>query len=83
MRYHLFQNSIRKMFKTAKVFSRKLTVKFQASTTVIERPKESMLLSLSVRHLQAVFVLSAIRFIASYESMKAQEFLCKGAYSVT
>ena len=35
MRYHLFLNSIRKMVKTTKVFSRKLAVKFQSSTTVL------------------------------------------------
>ena len=34
MRYHLFLNSIRKMVTTTKVFSRKLAVKFQSSTTV-------------------------------------------------
>ena len=34
MRYHLFLNFIRKMVKTTKVFSRKLAVKFQSSTTV-------------------------------------------------
>ena len=34
MRYHFFLNSIRKMVKTTKVFSKKLTVKFQSSTTV-------------------------------------------------
>ena len=34
MRCHLFLNSIRKMVKTTKVFSRKLAVKFQSSTTV-------------------------------------------------
>ena len=34
MRYHLFLYSIRKMFKITKVFSRKLAVKFQSSTTV-------------------------------------------------
>ena len=35
MRYHLFLNSIRKMVKTTKVFSRKLAVNFQSSTTVL------------------------------------------------
>ena len=35
MRYHLFLNSIRNMVKTTKVFSRKLAVNFQSSTTVI------------------------------------------------
>ena len=34
IRYHLFLNSIRKMIKTTKVFSRKLAVKFQLSNTV-------------------------------------------------
>ena len=34
MRYHLFLNSIRNMVKTTKVFSRKLAVNFQSSTTV-------------------------------------------------
>ena len=34
MRYHLFLNSARNMVKTTKVFSRKLAVNFQSSTTV-------------------------------------------------
>ena len=34
MRCHLFLNSIRKMVKTTKMFSRKLAVNFQSSTTV-------------------------------------------------
>ena len=34
MRYHLFPNSIRKIVKTTKGFSRKLAVKSQSSTNV-------------------------------------------------
>ena len=34
LRYHLFLKSVRNMAKTTKVFSRKLAVKFQSSTTV-------------------------------------------------
>ena len=34
MRYHLFLNSIGKMVKITKVFSRKLALNFQSSTTV-------------------------------------------------
>ena len=34
MRYHLFLNSIRKMVKTTRVFSKKVAVNFQLSTTV-------------------------------------------------
>ena len=35
MRYHLFLNSFRKMFKIAKVFSRKLAVPRYMSTSVL------------------------------------------------